>query len=160
MEHAVYLVLAFRCHRLPRICLWSFFPCKVTVPYIKQDGCHTGQKKPLPKSILENIKNIFKVQFVVEISLMKKRGGDRAERQKMSTLEQQGTAAKSSDTFSLCGIRAIEDRDAGYCASRLRATASPCAPPPAMRASSSWRAALSSGRQSVKVALSRMVLLI
>ena len=43
--------------------------------------------------------------------------------------------------------------------SRLTATASPCAPPPAMRASSAWRAWASSRVQSVKVLLPRTCLL-
>ena len=46
----------------------------------------------------KNIKNILKVRTVVEISLMKKRGGGRSERQKMSALDLQRTSAKSSDS--------------------------------------------------------------
>ena len=43
--------------------------------------------------------------------------------------------------------------------SRLTATASPCAPPPAMRASSAWRSSASRRVQSVKVLLPRTCLL-
>ena len=45
------------------------------MPGTKQDGCHIGLKKPLLENILENIKNIFIMRFVIEIFMMKKAGG-------------------------------------------------------------------------------------